>query len=151
MNVNPAEQIPEIIMSPLLACFCGGFLGWNREVRGRAAGLRTQILVCLGACLFTMATLELQREVLSAYPDGDVDPIRVIAGVIGGIGFLGAGSIIQSGSTIKGMTTAATVWVVGAIGVACGLRLFLLALIGFAFTAITLIGLGWLETAVKSE
>jgi len=146
-----SEFLLKLILRPLAACLCGGILGWNRERQGRAAGLRTQVLVCLGACIFTMAALELQQSVQKQYPDSEPDPIRVISGIVGGIGFLGAGSIIQSGSNVKGVTTAATVWVVGAIGIACGAGLFPLALTAVFYATISLVGLGRLERLMETK
>lgn len=145
------DLLPDLVLRPFAACFCGGILGWNRERQGRAAGLRTQVLVCLGACIFTMATLELQQAVQRQYPDARPDPIRVISGIVGGIGFLGAGSIIQSGSNVTGVTTAATVWVVGAIGITCGAGLFPLALTGVLFAAGALVGLGRIEHFLETR
>jgi len=145
MELEFLESLPELIVKPLVASICGAILGWDREIRGRAAGLRTQMLVCLGACTFTMATLEFFDFMKEQYPDGNTDPTRVIAGVIGGIGFLGAGSIMRSGDSIQGVTTAATVWVVGAIGTACGLGLYSLAWVSVTFAALILIGLAKLE------
>lgn len=151
MDMSLPEFIPDLILRPAVACVCGGLLGWNREAQGRPAGLRTQILVCLGACIFSMVTLELHRVMRQEFPETNSDPIRVIAGIVGGIGFLGAGSIIRSEGRVKGVTTAATVWVVGAIGIACGAGQFRLAWVTVGFTAITLIGLGWLEARMMNE
>ncbi|MEZ6133173.1 MAG: MgtC/SapB family protein [Planctomycetaceae bacterium] len=151
MDFGFLNHVPDLIIRPLVACLIGAMIGWNRERRGRAAGLRTQVLVCLGACVYTMVTMELQRVMRRDDPDSNVDPIRVIAGIVGGIGFLGAGSIIQSGGTVKGVTTAATVWVVGAMGIACGLGLFAMTAVTAALTAITLVGLHWLESAVTDD
>jgi putative Mg2+ transporter-C (MgtC) family protein len=103
-----------------LALLCGAALGWEREAKRKPAGLRTHMLVALGACAFTLATNIMVagggREAASV-----VDPARTVAGIIGGIGFLGAGTIIRSGSHVEGITTAATIWVTGAVGLACGI------------------------------
>jgi putative Mg2+ transporter-C (MgtC) family protein len=103
------------------ACGLGGLIGFERELRDREAGIRTHLLVALGSALFT---------IVSAYGfhaflvDGGnavrTDPARIAAQIVTGIGFLGAGAIIREGLSIRGLTTAATLWVVAAIGMACG-------------------------------
>ncbi|MBB6051583.1 MgtC/SapB family protein [Armatimonas rosea] len=92
----------------ILASLLGGFIGAQREATNHSAGLRTHVLVCLGACLLTRIH----------FPSGD--PGRIAAQVVTGIGFLGAGVILRRGLSVRGLTTAATVWIVAAIGIACG-------------------------------
>ena len=104
----------------LVALASAALIGWEREAKDRPAGLRTHILVGLGACLFTILALDLYHR-QGAFPElGATDPQKVISGVVGGIGFLGAGAILQSRGRIHGLTTAAGIWVVAAIGVAAG-------------------------------
>lgn len=138
--------VPLVSMGPLdaaarfLAAFLlGGVVGWNRERLGKPAGLRTHIMVALGACAFLTIGIEL---LANHSPESDLDPTRVLQGVVGGIGFLGAGSIIQSRGTVEGMTTAATVWVAGAIGAGCGLGYYVLMaiLVGFCFVTLGVLG-----------
>lgn len=129
----------------LLAAFVmGGAVGWNRERLGKPAGLRTHIMVALGACAFLIMGLEL----LAGYGD-ELDPTRVLQGVVGGIGFLGAGSIIQSRGNATGVTTAATLWVTGAIGAGCGFGQYVLALLLVSFCLLALIALGRLEFSLS--
>ena len=135
----------EMFLRPLAACVLGAVIGWNRELKKHPAGLRTQILVALGSCSFTLSALELTNVMREQYLQENSDPVRVIAGIVGGIGFLGAGSIIQSGGDVRGVTTAATVWVTGAIGIACGMGAYTLALVTAGLTAFVLIPLGRLE------
>lgn len=98
----------------LVSLLLGGMIGWEREMKGKAAGTKTNILICLGSCLYTaMSMLHLQEA-----PMGD--PNRVAAQVVSGIGFLGAGAILQGKGGVTGLTTAATIWTVAAIGVAVG-------------------------------
>jgi putative Mg2+ transporter-C (MgtC) family protein len=105
----------------LFACGLGGLIGFERELRDREAGMRTHLLVSLGSALFTIVSAYGFHEFLTA--GGDVvraDPSRIAAQIVTGIGFLGAGAIIREGLSVRGLTTAATLWVVAAIGMACG-------------------------------
>ena len=108
----------------LRLCIAGGLgaaIGFEREIRDREAGIRTHLLVSLGAALFTIVSAYGFHEFLAS---GDnvirADPTRIAAQIVTGIGFLGAGAIIREGLSIRGLTTAATLWVVAAIGMACG-------------------------------
>jgi putative Mg2+ transporter-C (MgtC) family protein len=127
----------------LMACAMGGVVGLEREWRHKASGLRTNILICMGAALFTMMSIVLA---------GDSSPNKgqVAANIVQGIGFLGAGLILHTGSRVLGLTSAATVWVVAAIGMSCGAGLYLEAAIAavIVFFALRFIGLlearsGW--------
>ena len=108
----------EIVLILLLAMILGGMIGWARERDGKPAGLRTHILVCVGCAL----RMGMQAWMTKQYPGAD--PGRLAAGVITGIGFLGAGAIIQSQGEVKGITTAATVWMTAAIGIAVGIGFY---------------------------
>jgi putative Mg2+ transporter-C (MgtC) family protein len=104
-----------------LAAVLGGAIGFERELRDREAGFRTHMLVCIGSALFTIVSAYGFREFLTG--GGQViraDPTRIAAQIVTGIGFLGAGAIIRQGLTIRGLTTAATLWVSAAIGIAAG-------------------------------
>jgi len=101
-------------------------IGLERESRGRDAGLRTNMLVAVGSAAFMLIALDMV-EALRDLPGVQLDPIRVLAGLVGGIGFLGAGAIIQSRGEVHGLTTAAGIWVCAAIGAAAGSGLFALA------------------------
>ena len=115
-----------IIARLILAVILGGLIGFEREVSRRSAGLRTHILVCLGSCLIMLTSL----YVFDIYKDCvALDPGRIAAGVITGIGFLGAGAIIRSGEVVKGLTTAATVWLVAGIGLGIGCGFYLASMI----------------------
>ena len=112
-----AEQITRILLRLLLAAALGGVLGYEREHQGKAASLRTHMLVAMGAALFVLVP----QQAGMAVPDLS----RVIQGIVAGIGFLGAGAIIKnhhgSEGDVQGLTTAAGVWLTAAIGIACGL------------------------------
>lgn len=101
----------EDMVKLLLAVLIGGLLGAEREFHDKAAGFRTMILICTGATLFTIFSLEL---------GGDKDPVRIAASIVTGIGFLGAGVILRDGGRIVGLTTAATIWLAAALGMGIG-------------------------------
>lgn len=113
-------------------------LGWEREMRRRPAGLRTHMMVGLGAAAFYLITIELALGDLRALNNISVDPTRVFEGVITGIGFLGAGAIIQRGGNVVGLTTGAGIWVAGGVGLACGGGYFIVAGLVTAFALIIL-------------
>jgi putative Mg2+ transporter-C (MgtC) family protein len=102
----------------VLAIICGGMIGLERELKHKPAGLRTNILICLGAVLFTTLSVLIAATAEPGHPS---DPARIAAQVVTGVGFLGGGMILQSGGSVTGLTSAATVWVVAAIGVCIGL------------------------------
>jgi len=122
----------EMVLRILMAAALGAIIGYQRERAGKSAGLRTVVLVCVGAALFTMASI---------YGFGVVaDPSRVAAGIVIGIGFLGAGAIMRrEGSHIEGLTTAATIWVMAAIGLATGAGLYIVSLVSTGVTLIVLL------------
>lgn len=121
----------EMVLRLLLATALGAIIGYQRERAGKSAGLRTHILICAGAALFTVASL---------YGFGAVaDPARVAAGIVAGIGFLGAGAIIRRDEgVVAGLTTAATIWAVAAIGLAAGAGLYLVSAVTTAIILIVL-------------
>jgi putative Mg2+ transporter-C (MgtC) family protein len=136
----------EIALRLLAAAALCGAIGLEREMRERAAGLRTHMLVGVGSALFTLVSAYAWADFTF---EGSVtfDPTRIAAQIVTGIGFLGAGVIIRQGLSVRGVTTAAGLWVVAGIGMACGAGYFAAALIA---TAIVLLGLGpvrWLEAA----
>ncbi len=112
----------------VIAAACGAAVGWEREWRHKPAGLRTYMLVAMGSAAFTVAALRYALHPAADVGDVALDPTRVIQGIVGGIGFLGAGAILHSGGSVEGLTTAAGVWVMGAIGVACGLGYYDIAI-----------------------
>lgn len=111
----------QIILRLILSVILGGLIGLERQLHRRSAGLRTHILVCLGSCLIMLTSLYVFDIYNSKVP---LDPGRIAAGVITGIGFLGAGAIIRDREGIKGLTTAASLWVVAGIGLSIGCGLY---------------------------
>lgn len=126
----------------LLAGLAGGAIGLERQISGKPAGLRTNILICVGSALL----MDLSMNLGMAFGGPRVgDPARLAAQVVTGIGFIGAGTIMQSRGTITGLTSAATIWVVAAIGLTVGAGFFVEALGATATVMIVLSGLGTLE------
>jgi putative Mg2+ transporter-C (MgtC) family protein len=118
-----------------LAFFLGGFIGYERERAGHGAGLRTHILVCLGGCLLVLIDGYVREFIVGS---GAHDPTRVMAGVIAGIGFLGGGAIIKNQDRAVGLTTAATVWMSAAIGLAVGIGFWFGAMVSTGMVLLTL-------------
>lgn len=109
---------------PLLVSLgLGTLLGWERQAEGKPAGLRTHTLVCLGSTLFILTA----RHAAQAFGAGFSDPTRIIHGLVTGVGFLGAGAIMRQDGAVHGLTTAASVWVVAAVGAAAGVGAYGLA------------------------
>lgn len=104
----------------ILACVLGGMIGLERDLHGRNAGIRTNMLVCVGAALFTIVSISVQGA----------DPSRIAAQIVCGIGFLGAGAILKDGFNIRGLTTAAYMWFIAAVGISCGLGQWVLSSVG---------------------
>lgn len=141
---NPAQIIIRLILAFLL----GGLIGFEREFHGRAAGLRTHILVCLGSTLIMLTSMHLFHLYRGI---ATVDPARIAAGVITGIGFLGAGTIIRFGASVRGLTTAASLWAVAGIGLAIGSGFYLGAYLTAAMVLFTLFFLTRLERALVKK
>jgi putative Mg2+ transporter-C (MgtC) family protein len=131
----------------LLAAVLGGIIGFEREIAGKPAGLRTNLLICVGSALFTELSVEITRFSTGSGPRPD--PGRIAAQIVTGIGFLGAGTILRSHGRISGLTTAATVWVVAAVGVAVGARAFAAAVGTTALVMFSLSLLGRMERYVS--
>jgi putative Mg2+ transporter-C (MgtC) family protein len=145
----PAEQVFRL----LLAGFAGGLVGIEREVRGRQAGFRTNILVAVGSALVMIVSVAVADRawVPSGKQNINVDPARIAYGIMTGIGFLGAGAIVKNGSTVRGLTTAAGLWCVAAVGMAAGFGLYTLTLIATAIIVCALWILDYFEGAVPKN
>jgi len=137
----------QIIIRLILSVILSGLIGLERQVHRRTAGLRTHILVCLGSCHIMLTSM----YVFDIYKDNvALDPARIAAGVITGIGFLGAGTIIRERQEVKGLTTAASLWVVAGIGLAVGVGFYNAAVYTTALTLIVLFLLRYLEVILPS-
>lgn len=128
----------DVLVRLVAATLVGAALGLNREIRGKPAGLRTHALVALGTALVTLTGIELAGHG-GEFDSGSVS--RVIQGIVAGIGFLGGGTILKadSGEHISGLTTAASLWVVACLGIACGLGLWQMAVVALVLALLVLI------------
>ena len=121
----------------ILSTILGGLIGVEREMHGHEAGLRTHILVCVGSCLIMLTSMhifDIYKEIAHK-----TDPSRIAAGVVTGIGFIGAGAIIRYGMSVKGLTTAASLWITSAVGLAIGCGYYDAGLFATVISLITLL------------
>jgi putative Mg2+ transporter-C (MgtC) family protein len=150
MDITAADVLvgldPLVLASRLGAAAAAGLvIGLDRELRGKSAGLRTMMLVSLAAAMFVVLTAGMAQDPSLRQDHIRADPIRVVEAVVTGVAFLGAGSIIQARGAVRGLTTGASIWMVGAIGAACGAGLFHLAATGTAIAFLILTVLGFVE------
>jgi putative Mg2+ transporter-C (MgtC) family protein len=136
---QPLLLYPEDLIKLLAAFFLGSLLGFEREFHHKFAGLRTIILICVGACLFSIFSYRLA---------GDMDPTRIAAAVVTGVGFIGAGVIIHEGGEVRGLTTASTIWLAAALGIGTGGGYLLFSLIATLLALLVLWGLPRLERRI---
>ena len=140
----------ELMLQVGLATLLGGAIGLERELGGKPAGLRTNILICIGSVLYT----HLSIAMLSAIGGGGgtgTDPTRVAGQIVTGVGFIGAGTILHARGAVVGLTSAATIWVVAAIGVALGSGYYLEGIATTLVVLVVLAGLGRVETLVERQ
>jgi putative Mg2+ transporter-C (MgtC) family protein len=141
-------DLTDIVLRSTAAVVVGILIGLNRDLAGKPIGMRTLALVSLGAAVVSLATIHFRD--LADHPDALSRVVQgIIQGVMGGIGFIGAGVILRDpkAGTVEGLTTAATVWLTAALGIACGLAAWNLIAVGVIFALIALLGIYWLETA----
>jgi len=132
----------------LVSTLLGTVVGWERQMGRKPAGLRTHVLVCLGSTMFVLVT----KHAVLDIGGPNLDPTRMIHGVITGVGFLGAGSIMRTeGGYVHGLTTAASIWMVAAIGVAVGVHAYVLAIIGAGLALVVLELFRWFERFLSQE
>ena len=134
--------IPKLFFSIV----CGGLIGIERELKNKPAGMKTNILICMGSTLYTAVSIFIANSMAETGHYGD--PSRVAAQIVSGIGFLGGGSIIQSRGTVQGLTTAATIWVVAALGILIGIGQGPIACVGTVFVLVVLVTTNWFEDRV---
>jgi putative Mg2+ transporter-C (MgtC) family protein len=142
----------EICFRLVAALAAGGIIGLERSYRGRAAGFRTHALVCLASSLLMLVTVyEHQWFATQNIGRVVVDPTRMAQGIMTGIGFLGAGVIVKEGLTVRGLTTAASIWITAAIGILTGIGFYFAAGIGAVLTLGTLSVFRWIESKIPTE
>ena len=147
-------MIINYLTSLTVAIFLGFALGLEREFTNKTAGLRTHIFVCLGSCVFTLLsihgfpTFAIGDNVIVDQATGVRDTARIAAQIVTGIGFIGAGAVMRNGSSVHGITTAATLWIAAGIGMACGAGQYGIALITTCLSVLVLIGIKELERTV---
>ena len=135
---------PAIPIRLLVAAVLGGLIGIEREIRDKPAGLRTNILICVGSTLFMSLSTQV-AQLLGG------DPTRIAAQIISGIGFLGAGAVLHSHGFVLGLTTAATIWVVAGVGMALGSGMYLVAVFATAMSLVTLYFLAFIEDKIQGR
>lgn len=141
-------EIPEVAIATRLglAVIFGAVIGIERELRERSAGLRTHMLTALAAALFTVVTFEIYFAFQGSKSGGNLDPLRIMEAVTTGVSFLAAGVIIRGRGEVRGLTTGASIWLAGAVGVACGAGLYSIAAIAVVLSVVILAVLRLVET-----
>jgi len=132
----------------LVASLLGAAIGFEREIHSHPAGMRTHLLVALGSALFTVISIFGFVGVLGSGVGAPVDPSPVAAQIVTGIGFLGAGAILKFGTSVRGLTTAASLWATSAVGMAVGAGQYVLAIVGAAIVVVSLWPLQWVEDRI---
>ena len=135
------------VVPMLLSTALGTLVGFERQMGRKPAGLRTHVLVCLGSTMFVL----LAPHAMRSFGMTQFDPTRIVHGVVTGVGFLGAGSILRQEGYVHGLTTAASIWMVSAIGVAVGVHAYTLAVTGTILALVVLEGFRWVERFMAPE
>ena len=147
----------EYLINLICAVILGFLIGLERELTNKQAGLRTHIFVCLSSCVFTLMsihgfpTFALGDNANLAQATGIRDTSRVAAQIVSGIGFIGAGTVMKTGSSVHGLTTASTLWISAAVGMACGTGHFDIAIFATALSVLVLISIKWIEKNILSK
>jgi putative Mg2+ transporter-C (MgtC) family protein len=147
-----AQEYLEIVFRIVAALIAGGLIGLERSHRGRPAGFRTHALVCLASSLLMLVTAYEPHWIpKSAAASLVLDPTRMAQGIMTGIGFVGAGAIMKEGFTVRGLTTAASIWITAAIGILTGIGFYFAAVIGTILALGTLSTFRWIEARLPTE
>lgn len=147
----------QYLISLICSVILGFSLGLERELTNKQAGLRTHIFVCLGSCVFTLLsiygfpTFAIGDNVVLAQATGIRDTSRVAAQIVTGIGFIGAGTVMKNGSSVHGLTTASTLWIAAAVGMACGTGHFEIAICATILSVLVLISIKWIEKNILAK
>jgi putative Mg2+ transporter-C (MgtC) family protein len=142
--MDASQMASEYGVRLLAAAGMGGVIGFEREAKARPAGLRTHMLTAVAAALFTVMTIEMHQQLLAQKHQGG-DPIRIIEAITVGVSFLAAGTIIQRGRNVHGITTGAGLWLAGAAGMTAGFGEYLIGAMAVGLALIILTGLGFIE------
>jgi putative Mg2+ transporter-C (MgtC) family protein len=145
---SPRITVESTVFKFLISLIAGGLVGLNRERHKQPAGFRTHILICMGSTLLMVVSIYIPQTYFN-FQNGD--PGRIAAQVVTGIGFLGAGAIIRLGTNVRGLTTAASIWLISAIGLAIGAGLYLISLVMVVFALFTLIILEFAERRMMPQ
>ena len=140
----------EMIVRLLAALAAGAFIGYERSFHGRPAGLRTHVLVCLASAVLMLVTVY-EDHWVRVVGESRLDPTRMAQGIMTGIGFLGAGVIVKEGLNVRGLTTAASIWITAAIGVLAGVGLYLPMVVSVVLTLAVLSVFRWIEMRVPTQ
>jgi putative Mg2+ transporter-C (MgtC) family protein len=140
----PADY-PTMVMHLLVATLAGALIGYERSYQGRPAGFRTHALVCIASALLMLLAVHQAAWFEASVEVVRVDPTRMAQGIMTGIGFLGAGVIVKEGASVRGLTTAASIWITAAIGILAGVGFYFPVAIATALTLGTLAGFRWIE------
>jgi putative Mg2+ transporter-C (MgtC) family protein len=140
----------EMLVRLLAALAAGAFIGYERSFHGRPAGLRTHVLVCLASAVLMLVTVYEDHWVRTP-GEARLDPTRMAQGIMTGIGFLGAGVIVKEGLNVRGLTTAASIWITAAIGVLAGVGLYLPMVFAVIMTLLVLSVFRWIEMKVPTQ
>lgn len=148
-----SQEIWNMLSRIFIAAILGGILGLERDIHGRGAGLRTHLLVSAGAALFMILSIYISHVGINIPADFTkvTDPGRIAAQIVTGIGFLGAGVIIKEGFTVRGLTTAACLWIAAAVGMSAGAGLYVIAIFTTILSIFSLVILRWLERFYRRD
>jgi putative Mg2+ transporter-C (MgtC) family protein len=144
------QNMIDIIWHLGAAAVAGGLIGFERSYHGRPAGFRTHTLVCMASSLLMLVTIYQKQWFFGDIETVRIDPTRMAQGVMTGIGFLGAGVIMKEGLSVRGLTTAASIWITAAIGVLAGVGFYSAVLIGTIFALVVVLAFRWIETAIPT-
>jgi putative Mg2+ transporter-C (MgtC) family protein len=149
--INLSADGPEMVLRLAVGLLAGAAIGYERSFHGRPAGFRTHALVCMASSLLMLVTVYEAYWVRSVADSVRLDPTRMAQGIMTGIGFLGAGAIIKEGLSIRGLTTAASIWITAAIGVLAGIGFYFPLVVAVIFTLGVLSVFRWIEVRMPSE
>src|SRR5688572_23897627 len=141
----------QMLLRLLAAVGAGACIGYERSFHGRPAGLRTHVLVCLASAVLMLVTVYEDHWVRTAAMETRLDPTRMAQGIMTGIGFLGAGVIVKEGINVRGLTTAASIWITAGIGVLAGVGLYVPMVASVLLTLLVLSVFRWVETRVPTQ